>query len=112
MSGATQPSSFPVPDVGAAADCLRSAADRLRAAAAGGVRAAAFWSAVLLPAVYLPAASVLDGPAGLLPACLALNAGCAALGHDYRAGGADARGERNGTDDPDATADGRGGDRA
>jgi len=115
MSGATRPSRPSARGPGATADRLRAATDRLRAATAGGVRAAAFWCAVLLPAVYLPAVSLLDGPAGLLPACLALNAGCAALGHEYRAEAADATGATDETSAsdaaavPDGTADAPGG---
>ncbi|SNR43814.1 hypothetical protein SAMN06264855_106133 [Halorubrum vacuolatum] len=48
----------------------------------GGVRAAAFWTAVLLPLAYVPAAYTTDGAAVLL-ALLALHMTCVVIGHEH-----------------------------
>jgi len=48
----------------------------------GGVRAAAFWAAVLLPLAYLPAIYVTEG-SGVLLALLALNMACVVIGHEH-----------------------------
>lgn len=49
------------------------------------VRVAAFWTAVVLPFVYLPLlADGLEGDATLFGGLLALNAVALLLGHEYR----------------------------
>lgn len=53
-----------------------------------GVRAAAFWTAALLPLVVLAALAVgaADGNASALAGALTLNAVCAVVGHEHSPG--------------------------
>ncbi|GAB7092157.1 hypothetical protein JCM18237_24280 [Halorubrum luteum] len=74
MSTETLPSTVRAPARVAAAQCRRLTV--------GGVRATAFWAAVFLPLVYVPAAYTVDGSAVLL-ALLALHMACVVIGHEH-----------------------------
>jgi len=56
--------------------------ERARRLTLGGVRAAAFWAAVLLPLAYLPVAYLTTGSGALL-ALLTLHIVCVVLGHEH-----------------------------
>ncbi|WP_125919950.1 hypothetical protein [Haloparvum sedimenti] len=70
--------------------------NKFRRLTAVGVRALAFWAAVLLPLTYLPVlhGMVVDASAGLFLVLLATNVACAVVGHDYRPGHGDASTDR------------------
>jgi len=74
MSSETLPSTVRTP--------VRIGATQLRRLTVGGVRAAAFWAAVSLPLVYVPAAYTVDGSSVLL-ALLALHMACVVIGHEH-----------------------------
>ena len=60
----------------------RVAATQFRRLTVGGVRATAFWAAVFLPLLYVPAAYTVDGSEVLL-ALLALHMACVVIGHEH-----------------------------
>ena len=74
MSTKSSPSTFRAP--------AEAAVTQFRRLTIGGVRAAAFWTAVFLPLAYVPAAYTVDGSAVLL-ALLALHMGCVVIGHEH-----------------------------
>ncbi len=77
MSNETSPSTVRAPRrIGAALST------QFRRLTVGGVRATAFWAAVLLPLAYVPAAYVTEGSGALL-ALLALHIACVVLGHEH-----------------------------
>ncbi len=61
---------------------LQVGATQFRRLTVGGVRAAAFWAAVCLPVVYVPAAYAVDG-SGMLLALLAFHMVCVVIGHEH-----------------------------
>lgn len=62
--------------------------DRFRRLTVGGVRATAFWAAVLLPVAYVPAAYGAMGfeTAGSTIALLLFHIACIVVGHGHNAG--------------------------
>ncbi|MGZ0747603.1 hypothetical protein [Haloparvum sp. AD34] len=66
----------------------RQAPRQVRRLTAGGVRAVAFWAAVLLPLAYLPALHVglVESSPGLFLALLVTNVACAVVGHEHEPG--------------------------
>lgn len=63
----------------------RHAPRQVRRLTAGGIRAVAFWAAVLLPLAYLPALHVglVESRPGLFMALLLTNVVCAVVGHEH-----------------------------
>lgn len=55
---------------------------KCRRLTADGIRAGAFWAAVLIPLAYLPALYVTSG-AGFLLALLTLHVACVVIGHEH-----------------------------
>lgn len=74
----------------------RSVGKRLQETAVAGVRAIAFWIAVVLPVAYLPVVAVLSlsmvpptvhlGPDLALVALLAIHGSCVVIGHEHTPG--------------------------
>ncbi len=61
---------------------VEAAATQFRELTISGVRATAFWTAVVLPFAYIPAMYMLDGSTVLL-ALLALHMICVVIGHEH-----------------------------
>ena len=80
MSSETSPSS-----VRTSAPIDTGLSDQFRRLTAGGVRAIAFWAAVLLPLAYVPAAYEISGfeTAGSTLALLVFHTACIVVGHGH-----------------------------
>lgn len=80
MSTETSPSSVRTPiRIGS------TLSNRFRRLTVGGVRAAAFWAAVLLPVAYIPGVYGVGGFDGswTLLALLAVHIACVVIGHEH-----------------------------
>jgi len=82
MSNETSPSPVRTP-----ARTDTGLSDQFRRLTVGGVRATAFWAAVLLPLAYVPAAYGVSGfeTAGSTVALFALHMACIVVGHGHNA---------------------------